>query len=243
MYYDGAKPLDEYNVGDVITCRCDANPDAWYFWVNTRTFEYIYQQDFVIPQEWEGFSQVMRCTATNTILNVNYTMDLSVTVNVVAVTSPTTPPTTTPTTTPPLVSDCLLPTGSWSSSFPTIGALCVTVDTSNAGYMTGGFKNGTDTYFLDIVGNVELGHNEHASWSAIWPQNIAVSSFIAECFRCQGVEILIVNAISRTKGTAVCGLPGEIFYSVEYAFYRDSTLKCAQFIPPIATTTLVPGQD
>jgi len=147
-------------------------------------------------------------------------------------TTPTLEPTTTPTTTPPPVSDCFDTTGPWSSDFPTKGALCILVDQANQGSITGGLKNGTDTIWLDVVGNAEMSRWEHVSFVAMLPKNTAIVAFIAECYRCSGVEILILNAISRSKGTGVCGQPGDVNYSQEYAFYRDPSLKCAQFIPP-----------
>ena len=53
-----------------------------------------------------------------------------------------------------------------------------------------------------------------------------------ECSKCHGVEHLLVSAISRTKGGPPCATPGEILYSQEFEFRRNSALRCPPITPP-----------
>jgi len=232
MYADPVKPLDEYEVGDTLECFADAFPTAQFEWHNTRTNDRFLNSLFVIPATWLGTEQAMRCIATNIINNLPYTNEMFIQVNVPLPT--TTPEPTTPTTTtPPLPeSSCLDLSGRWRSIGPTPAVMCVEED-SESGLIHGVMRNATDSFWLDVVGQVDLPGHNHASWTAIWPLNRAVSTFIGECSRCFGVETLLMNVISRSKGGPPCATPGEIRYSEQYHFERHPIDYC----PPITIPT------
>jgi len=90
------------------------------------------------------------------------------------------------------VSDCNIITGHWESTFPLNARLCIEVDESPE---VGGFgnlhavlRNGTDVFWIDLVGAFDTQDRSHASWTGIWPQNRYVAGFIGECHRCHGEE-------------------------------------------------------
>jgi hypothetical protein len=62
-------------------------------------------------------------------------------------------------------------------------------------------------------------------FNGIWPAGLGVSSFIGECHRCFGEEQLLVNVISRTKGSP-CGTIGPTQYTSQYLFTRSQALQC-----------------
>jgi hypothetical protein len=230
MFANPVKP--EYEINDVIQCYADAFPTASFEWHNTRTNERFFNNLFVITSNLVGTEQVMRCIASNTINGVVQNNEFSMQVNVPTPTSPTTPTTTTTTTPPPPVSACHDLTGRWQSTSPSQAVMCLEVDTSS-GSVAGVLKNATDVFWLDVVGSTDLPNHDHATFTAIWPQNRAVSAFIGECSRCNGVEVLLVNAISRTKGGPPCGTPGQIQYTQQYEFVRHPIPWC----PPISFPT------
>jgi hypothetical protein len=232
MYADPVKPLDEYEVGDTMECFADAFPTASYEWQNTRTNERFLNSIFIIPSAWLGTEQAMRCIATNTINGLSRSNELFMQVNVPVPTTPTPSTTTTTTTPPPPVSACLDLSGRWMSTGPTHAVMCLEMDDSS-GAIHGVLRNATDTFWLDVVGGTDIPNHDHASFTAIWPLNRAVTAFIAECSRCDGVELLLMNAISRTKGGPPCGTPGQILYTDQYEFVRHAVPWC----PPITIPT------
>jgi hypothetical protein len=230
MYADPQK--DEYQVGDVIECFADAYPAASFTWHNLRTNERFPGSLLTIPQEWSGTSQTLRCQAINIINGVEYSNDLYIAGNVPGPT--TTPTTTTPTTTttPPPVSNCFNLTGRWESVGPTPAFMCLEV-LSETGNIHGVLRNDTDTFWVDLIGLSDANNFDHASFTGIWPLNRAVSTFIGECSRCHGVEHLLINAISRSKGGPPCATPGQINYSLQYDFLRNPDVVCPPItIPP-----------
>jgi len=232
MYADPVKPLNEYEVGDVLECFADAYPTASFQWHNLRTNERTDGSLFTIHSGFVGFEQLMRCEATNLINGMVYTGELLITVRVPEPTTPTTPSTTPTTTTAPPVSDCLDLTGRWESVQPLTSAMCIEID-KETGNFHGVVRNHTDTFWVDLVGMTDVPNYSHVSFTGIWPLNRAVSTFIAECSRCYGDEHLIVSAISRSKGGPPCATPGEIHYSQEYHFFRNPQITC----PPITIPT------
>lgn len=223
---------DDYLVGDVIECFADAFPSAGFTWHNLRTNERIPGSLLTIPQSWEGTSQTLRCQAVNVINGAEYSNDLYIPGNVPGPT--TTPTTTTPTTTtpPPAVSNCFNLTGRWESIGPTPAYMCLEVLGEN-GNIHGVLRNDTDTFWVDLIGLTEVNTYDHASFTGIWPLNRAVSTFIGECSRCHGVEHLLINAVSRSKGGPPCATPGEINYSLQYDFLRNPSIVCPPItIPP-----------
>jgi len=221
-----AFPLKQsYEVGDIIACTADAFPPPSYFWQNLRTNQITVGAQVRIDEAWQGFNQSMRCEARNTIETVIYSNNIFVPVDVNVVTTPTTtlPPTTT--TPPPAEAPCTDLSGAWVSTTPTAASLCIRLNTAMRGILTGLLKNGTDTYWVDIVGRTQEDQFDQVGFNGIWPADIGVSSFIGECHRCHGVEELLVNVVSRNKGPP-CGNPGWIRYTTQYIFKRSTTLQC-----------------
>jgi hypothetical protein len=214
----GQKPGDNYVTGDQLICTADAFPVPTYLWQNTRTGEIINSQLLVIPASWYGFNQTMRCEAKNTIEGTPYPYNQLINVNVPLL---TTPPTTTPaptTTPPPAVEPCPNLSGGWRSTFPTEASLCINLDLTNNAALKGLLKNGTDTYWVDLVGRAQINKYDQVGFNGIWSNGV-VSSFVGECHRCYGKDYLLVNAVSRTKGTE-CGMSGQVSYTVQYDFER-----------------------
>jgi len=232
MSSNPSNPSDNYNVGDSIECFADAFPTAQFEWQNTRTIERFLNSVFVIPLTWLGTEQLMRCMATNVINGLPYSNEHFKVVNVPTPTTTPEPTTTPTTTTPPPVSNCFDLSGRWESTGPTNALMCIEID-SESGNLNGVLRNATDTFWLDVVGAADHPTYHHASWTAIWPLNRAVSSFIGECSRCEGREVLLVNAISRSKGGPPCATPGEIRYTEQYEFVRSAIPNC----PPITIPT------
>lgn len=221
-----ASPLKtKYEVGDVLTCTADAFPPPTFFWQNLRTNQITAGPTVPIDTAWQGFNQSMRCEARNTIEQTIYSQNIFIPVDVNVVTTPTTtlPPTTT--TPPPAEAPCTDLSGAWVSTTPAAASLCVKINTAQRGLLTGLLKNGTDTYWVDIVGRTKEDQFDQVGFNGIWPANIGVSSFIGECHRCFGVEKLLVNVVSRNKGPP-CGNPGWIRYTTQYVFSRSTTLTC-----------------
>jgi hypothetical protein len=227
-----ANPIKtKYEVGDVLTCTADAFPPATFFWQNLRTNQITAGPTVIIDAAWQGFNQSMRCEARNTIEQTVYSQNIFVAVDVNVVTTPTTtlPPTTT--TPPPAEAPCTDLSGAWVSTSPAAASLCVRINTFQRGLLTGLLKNGTDTYWVDIVGRTQEDKFDQVGFNGIWPADIGVSSFIGECHRCFGVEQLLVNVVSRNKGPP-CGNPGWIRYTTQYVFTRSATLQCPN-LPPL----------
>jgi len=228
MYVDGVLPLNEYLVGHRLECVADAFPTADYEWQNLRTNERFPGSVLFIPADWLNEEQGLRCQAANVINGLPISND--VVIQVIDVPPPTTPTTTPPTTTtpPPAVAPCTEFTGRWESIRPSDGAMCLEVD-STSGAIHGVLRNDTDTYWIDLVGITDVTTNDHISFTGIWPLNRAVSSFIGECSRCHGQEIMLVSAISRQKGGPPCATAGQIAFSQQFEFRRNPSLSC----PPI----------
>jgi len=75
---------------------------------------------------------------------------------------------------------------------------------------------------------------DHASWTTIGSDNSLVATFVAECSRCacRGEEVLLVNALSRTRGGPQCATPGEPVYSDQMEFRRNQCITCSPLTPP-----------
>jgi len=212
-----AKP--EYEPGDILTCSADAFPPASYLWQNMRTNEIYAGQTVTIQQSWRGFNTTMRCEARNTIEGTAYPNNIFTPIYVPPLTTPTTTTPTTTTTPPPAVAPCKDLSGPWLSTFPTRASLCVRLDLNNNAALTGLLKNATDTYWVDIIGRSQLAKFDQVGFNGIWPLSIGVSSFVGECHRCFGEEQLLVNVVSKNKGSP-CGNEGEIRYTTQYNFRR-----------------------
>jgi len=179
-----------------------------------------------VDNSWRGFNTTMRCEAQNTIEGTIYPNNYFHPVNVLPLTTPTTTTPTTTTTPPPAVAPCTDLSGPWVSDSPTRASLCVRLDLNNNAALTGLLKNGTDTYWVDIIGRSQLGKFDQVGFNGVWPINIGVSSFVGECHRCVGEEHMLVNVVSKNKG-APCGNQGDIRYTTQYHFRRaEGVLTC-----------------
>jgi hypothetical protein len=218
------KPV--YEAGEILTCVADAFPLPTYLWQNLRTNELTAGQTVRIEEAWRGFNQSMRCEARNTIEGTIYAQSFFVAVDVAPLTTPTTTtpaPTTTP---PPAVSPCRDLSGPWLSVSPTAASLCIRLNNTQSGALTGLLKNDSDTYWVDIIGRAQANKWDQVGFNGIWPADIGVSSFIGECHRCHGVENLLVNVVSRSKGSP-CGVAGPVQFTTQYHFLRaDGALQC-----------------
>jgi len=215
----------QYEAGDILTCTCDAFPTASFLWQNLRTNQIYTGATIRIDEAWRGFNQTLRCEARNTIEGTIYSNNVFIPADVAPITTPPTSTTTVTTTPPPAVSDCRDLTGAWLSTAPTRASLCVRLDLTNQGLLTGLLKNGTDTFWVDLVGRAQANKFDQVGFNGIWPIGLGVSSFVGECHRCFGEEQLLVNVISRTKGSP-CGSIGPTQYTSQYYFTRAQTLQC-----------------
>lgn len=214
-----------YEAGDELTCTADAFPAATFLWQNLRTNQIFAGATIRIDESWRGYNQSLRCEARNTIEGTIYSNNLFIPVDVAPLTTTTTPVPTTTTTPPPAIAPCRDLTGAWISTSPTRASLCVRLDLNNQGLLTGLLKNGTDTYWVDIVGRAQSNKFDQVGFNGIWPIGLGVSSFVGECHRCFGQEQLLVNVISRTKGMP-CGTIGPTQYTSQYFFTRSEALQC-----------------
>jgi hypothetical protein len=227
MYVTPVKPY--YDVGDVISCYADAFPAASYAWQNMRTLEFSFVQGFYVTPDLEGTDQTMRCQATNIIFGNSFANNFFYNVSVPLKT--TTPPPTLPptTTTAPPVSNCFSLTGVWTTTNPYPAKVCFNVDLVNNGVVRGMMKNGSDTFLTEVYGKVKTDSNNQIGFSGIWPASagLGASSFVGECYRCYGTEILLIKGVSRALGDS-CTLDATINYSPEYTFNRVSSnyLEC-----------------
>jgi hypothetical protein len=214
-----------YQVGDVLTCYADAWPPSSYLWQNLRTGVISVGNTLEIPSSYLGFNQSVRCEAANVIEGTNYVSNVFLAVDVPLPT--TTPPPTTPTTTtqPPAVAPCRDLSGNWYSNDPTMATICVALDTDGLGHLTGLLKNATETFWIDLHGRAQADKFDQVGFNGIWPLNIGVSSFVGECHRCFGVEYMLVNVVSRSKGSP-CGSSGDIRYTTQYRFNRSPVVTC-----------------
>jgi hypothetical protein len=220
-----------YDIGDILTCTADGNPEPTFFWQNLRTNQVFAGNQVIVLDDWQGTNQTLRCDSRNTIEDVIYNINAFQIVDVNPATTTTEPPTTTTTTPPPAESDCFDLTGGWESDFPTHGELCLRLDTENNGALRGLLKNESDTFWVDIVGRAQATKFDQLGFNGIWPLEIGVSSFIGECHRCQGLEQMLVNVVSRSKSSQ-CGAGGPIRYTTQYTFYRSPNLPCPNLPAP-----------
>ena len=99
--------------------------------------------------------------------------------------APTTTPTTTPiptTTTPPPLADCPDLTGRWEAVNPN-ASVCITFDYKNTANLVGLYRNGSDTFWLQLTGKTIEDNFKESGWAVIWPSSsIGVTSFAGQCW-------------------------------------------------------------
>lgn len=221
-----------YVVGETLTCSADALPPATYLWQNLRTNAIYSGATLTIPEPWEGYNQTLRCQAQNTIEGTNYPSNVFLNVDVPLITPP---PTTTPaptTTQAPAVSPCTDLTGAWKSTGPgTIYSLCIFIDLNNRGVMSGLMKMGNEPFWTDLYGRAQIGKFDQIGFNGIWPAPLGVATYAGECHRCFGTEVLLVNPLSKTKGSP-CGTGNPGSYESELKFERNALLQCPNYPKP-----------
>jgi len=219
-----------YEVGDVLTHSADAFPPATFTLTNMRTQEIIVGNQLTITDDWLGEVTTVRCEARNSIVGTIYSANLFYNVSVPFPTTTTTPTTTPMSTLPPAVARCGDVTGAWESTFPGRASLCIKLDLENGGYINGLARNSTDTWWVDVVGRAHSEDFDQLAFAGIQPLDFGVSSFVAECHRCFGVERLLAHVTTRRRGLE-CGVPGTVWHTDQYEFYRSSTLRCPNLGP------------
>jgi hypothetical protein len=127
---------------------------ATYVWQNMRTLEWWLSNSFTIREDMVG-NQTMRCHAQNTINGVDYNADYFVELYVKPIPTTPTPGVSTTTTAVPAESDCRDLTGRWEATNPK-ATMCIWLDFSRNGVLTGLLKNGSDTYYADIYGRAQV---------------------------------------------------------------------------------------
>jgi hypothetical protein len=209
-----------YEIGQTITCTADANPEATFIWQNIRTGEIIYGASFVTREDLVGY-QLMRCTASNVLQGVTYNRDFFLDVYVNPPTTTPEPTTQSTTTEPPAWANCPDLTGRWEAVNPN-ASICITVDAADNGNLIGLYRNGSDTFWLQLTGKTRLGKYDESGFVVLWPStSIGVTAFAVECYSCRGVDTLLVNGVSRTsKDSEFCASGGVVNDTPTYTFYR-----------------------
>jgi hypothetical protein len=224
MYYTPVKSF--YSVGDSILCASDALPEPFYQWTDLGTLVNYGGATLVIPPEMQDRTVQLRCRAQNLIQGFTYEANIIFFIEVND--PPTTPPTTTPpsTTTPPLEADCTDLSGWWIASNPDAQMRLQLDDTSTTfGNMIGFILNGTDTVWVELVGRTRLSDFAYLGVTAIYPLNSGVLGYSAECHRCSGQEIIVVDSMWRSiSDSAFCGDGGSPTAEAAYLFRRDLTI-------------------
>jgi len=220
-----------YEVGDIIVCTADGYPPPDFSWMNMRTGRLYPGASIEVEDEWLGHDQLLRCEARNVIVGTIYSVNMFHPVSVPLPTTTTPTTTTPPSTLPPAVSRCGDLTGAWESTYPSRGSLCLKLDLERNGMVSGLAKNSSDSWWVDIVGRAHADDFDQVAFSGIQPLDFGVSSFIAECHRCFGVERLLAHLTARPRGTQ-CGTPGVARYTEQYEFFRSSSLVCPNLPTP-----------
>lgn len=220
-----------YDVGTVLTCFADAFPAATYFWQNVDTAEVWNSQSFTVTEAMVGFTR-MRCHAENYINSILYYNDYFVEMTVNPVPTTQSPGPSTTTTTPPDEDYCKDLTGQWQATNPK-ATICVWIDYATNGVMSGMLRNGTEVYWLDLYGRVQLNTWDQGGFTAVAPGQIGVTAYVLECKACFGVETLLVSQLQRSVTSMEdCGDPGTSLILPDYTFYRTAvTPPCSNTAP------------
>lgn len=212
-----------YEIGQTVTCWADAFPIPEYSWQSLRNSEQWFSSSFTTHAGMVGY-QLMRCTAKNNIIGFDYQRDFFLDVSVNPATTPTIPTTPATTTLPPAFGTCPTLTGMWRSASPSPTAtLCITVTvTDNDARITGLYKNGTDNFWMNILGKTRVNNTRTLGWTMLFPSGmVGVSSYAAECHNCFGTEQILANGISRTTSSSqFCASGGLVNSSPQFVFYR-----------------------
>jgi hypothetical protein len=218
LYYSPDQP--SYDVGQVITCNAISNPLSTYRWIDLMTFTEYESRTIELTANMVG-QLLLRCEVTNTISSAN--IFVNSTVKPITTTMPRTTPTTT--TPAPPVSTCRDLTGRWEHvrSETSKAILCLYVDRTQNAYVSGLLWNDTETeaYFMEIMGRTRNNVFDETGFIGIWPLEVGVTAFAAECSRCYGDETLIVNPLSRSsRDNEYCADGGRLYEGSPYHFKR-----------------------
>jgi hypothetical protein len=209
-----------YEIGTVLTCTADASPLPSYKWTDLMTLIDYNSQTITLSESMVGLLN-LRCQVVNSVGTVNIFVNSTLNPR----TTTPTPTTPTTTTTAPPVSNCLDLTGRWeyTRAADSKAVLCLYVDSAQNGYVSGLLWNDTQTeaYYMEIMGRTRNNIFDETGFVGIWPLEVGVSAYAAECHRCYGDESLLVNPISRSSSdNAFCGDGGLVLLGEQYTFKR-----------------------
>jgi hypothetical protein len=223
---------ESYEVGTVVTCFADAFPAATIYWQNLETAEIFNSQSFVITEAFVGQTR-MRCHAENYISGILYFNDLFATLTVNPIPTTPSPGPSTTTTTPPAEAYCSDLTGRWQANNPK-ATLCLWVDFTSNGVVSGLLQNDTETYWLDIYGRIQVNTFDQGGFTTVAPGSIGVTAYVLECKACFGVEIMTVSQIQRSEASAeACGEAGVTYALPDFTFYRVANAAPCNSPPPV----------
>jgi len=229
MYY--SPDLPEYENGIVITCFADAFPIPTIYWQDLDTAIIYNSQSLVLTESLVG-DRRFRCHAENYINGILYYNDLFATFAVKPIPTTPSPGPITTTTTPPAEDYCKDLTGRWQANNPT-AALCLWIDFASNGVVSGLLRNGTETYWLDIYGRVQVNTFDQGGFTTVAPGTTGVTAYVLECKACYGTEIMTVSQIQRSEASAeVCGEPGVTNELPDFTFYRVANTSPCNSQPP-----------
>lgn len=216
--------LPSYSVGSTLVGFADAFPAATYYWQGLwgpaagRTWN---SQSFQIDSSLIG-NNTFRFHAENIISGIQYYNDIFPNIYVNPIPTTPSPGPSTTTTAPPARANCGDLTGKWTSTNPT-AILCISVDYTTNGVISGTFKNGTDTYYSTVYGRIQLNTFDQGGFTLINGLGNGVFSFVLECQACFGVETMIVSSIQNSaQSIATCGSTGVSNVIPDYYFTRVS---------------------
>jgi hypothetical protein len=217
LYYTPVQ--DSYEIGQVLTCYADAVPLPTYKWIDMSTLIEYNSQSLTLTTTMVG-NQVFRCQVVNSVS----TADLFANITINPITSPPTTITTTPAPTDPPIDVCDDLTGRWEYTW-TDGVktvLCINVLADNNGMVIGLWWNDTnEPYFTEIIGRTRNDEYDEIGFSTMWADRQGVSSMAGECRKCEGTEILMINAVSRTStDLEFCEDGGVVITSPQLEFNR-----------------------
>jgi len=225
-----ADPIkSEYFVGDVLTCHTDAMPDVYFMWQNLRNLDVFPDSPtFTITPDLIGTNQTMRCQVQNIIYGFVYSDNVFVETYVPIQTTPITPAPTTPSTPPPPESPCNDITGHWRSENPDAELYLEMVANTDIGEVRGLVKNGTDTIWVEVIGTARRSDWSYIGLTSIWPLNDGITGMSAECHRCYGEEVIIMDGMLRSVAESVeCGAGSTPSLYQQLRFVKIGTLADA----------------
>jgi len=89
-------------------------------------------------------------------------------------------------------------------------------------------KNGTDTIWVEVVGTARRSDWSYIGLTSIWPLNDGITGMSAECHRCYGEEVIIMDGMLRSVAESVeCGAGSTPSLYQQLRFVKIGTLADA----------------